>query len=108
MMGAMQVAKRIPFDENPEYLTYARIAYVAAQVIVLLINYYISMKVSHLAMYISELLSSIRPADLTFAFSSATLPHTGQESKRPDCAEICLTQVANVTRTWRADHDDTS
>lgn len=46
MMGAMQVAKRIPFDENPEYLTYARIVYVAAQVVVLLINYFISMKVS--------------------------------------------------------------
>lgn len=46
MMGAMQVAKRIPFEENPEYVTYARIAYVGAQVVVLLINYFISMKVS--------------------------------------------------------------
>ncbi|CAO1624060.1 unnamed protein product [Sympodiomycopsis kandeliae] len=45
MMGAMQVAKRIPFEENPEYLTYARIVYVAAQITVLLINYFISMKI---------------------------------------------------------------
>ena len=40
MFGAMQVAKRIPFDDNPEYIIYARAAYVAAQVFCLLINYY--------------------------------------------------------------------
>ncbi|UZJ57259.1 hypothetical protein CBS101457_006579 [Exobasidium rhododendri] len=40
MFGAMQVAKRIPFDDNPEYILYARVAYVAAQVFCLLVNYY--------------------------------------------------------------------
>lgn len=45
MFGAMQVAKRIPFDDNPEYITYARIAYVSAQLICILINYYCSFRV---------------------------------------------------------------
>lgn len=45
MFGAMQVAKRIPFDDKPEYIMYARAAYVAAQVICLLINYYCAFRV---------------------------------------------------------------
>ncbi|PWN30664.1 putative PHO88-involved in phosphate transport [Jaminaea rosea] len=45
MQGAMQVAKRIPFEEEPQYLLYARVAYVSAQVICLLINYFISLKI---------------------------------------------------------------
>lgn len=45
MMGAMQIAKRIPFEEEPQYLLYARVAYISAQVICLLINYFISLKV---------------------------------------------------------------
>lgn len=49
MQGAMQVAKRIPFEEEPQYLLYARVAYVSAQVICLLINYFISLKVSRCA-----------------------------------------------------------
>lgn len=47
MMGAMQVAKRIPFEEEPQYVLYARIAYVTAQVLCLLVNYFISLKVSN-------------------------------------------------------------
>lgn len=46
MMGAMQVAKRIPFEEEPVYIVYARVAYISAQLLVLLINFYMSMKVS--------------------------------------------------------------
>lgn len=45
MFGAMQVAKRIPFDEQPEYIIYARIAYATAQAICLLINYFCAWKV---------------------------------------------------------------
>ncbi|KAL1695152.1 inorganic phosphate transporter Pho88 [Schizophyllum commune] len=40
----MQVGKRIPF-ERPDVLNYARIAYVAIQVIILGTYYYISMKI---------------------------------------------------------------
>ncbi|PWN41176.1 putative PHO88-involved in phosphate transport [Ceraceosorus guamensis] len=45
MFGAMQVAKRIPFDDKPEYIQYARAAYVAAQLFCVLINYFISLRV---------------------------------------------------------------
>ncbi|KAF9021644.1 inorganic phosphate transporter [Hymenopellis radicata] len=40
-LGAMQVARKIPFDD-PDVLNYARIGYVAAQVIILCIYYYVS------------------------------------------------------------------
>jgi len=40
-LGAMQLARKIPFDD-PEVLNYVRIAYVTAQVTVLGIYYYIS------------------------------------------------------------------
>ncbi|OCH86162.1 inorganic phosphate transporter [Obba rivulosa] len=43
-LGAMQVARKIPF-EDPEVLTYVRIAYVASQVIILAVYYYVSMKI---------------------------------------------------------------
>lgn len=46
MFGAMQVAKRIPFEDQPEYIVYARAAYVAAQLFCLLINYYCTFRVS--------------------------------------------------------------
>lgn len=46
MFGSMQVAKRIPFDDHPEYIVYARAAYVAAVLFCLLINYYCAFKVS--------------------------------------------------------------
>lgn len=45
MFGAMQVAKRVPFDDHPEYITYARAAYVAAQLICVLIGYYCAFRV---------------------------------------------------------------
>ncbi|KAF8236713.1 inorganic phosphate transport PHO88 [Tricholoma matsutake] len=40
-LGAMQLARKIPF-EDPEVLNYVRIAYVAAQVIILGAYYYVS------------------------------------------------------------------
>ncbi|KZS92569.1 inorganic phosphate transporter [Sistotremastrum niveocremeum HHB9708] len=43
-LGAMQVARKIPFDD-PVTLNYVRIAYVAVQVIILGTYYYISMKI---------------------------------------------------------------
>ncbi|KAG6840282.1 hypothetical protein C0991_007770 [Blastosporella zonata] len=42
-LGAMQLARKIPF-EDPQVLTYVRIAYVVAQVIVLATYYYTSLK----------------------------------------------------------------
>ncbi|PWN50385.1 putative PHO88-involved in phosphate transport [Violaceomyces palustris] len=45
MFGAMQIAKRIPFEENPDYILYARAAYVAAQLTCLAIFYFCSIKV---------------------------------------------------------------
>jgi hypothetical protein len=47
MFGTMQVAKRIPFEDKPEYIIYARIAYVAAQLLCLLINYYCTFMVGY-------------------------------------------------------------
>ncbi|GAW04218.1 inorganic phosphate transporter [Lentinula edodes] len=41
-LGAMQVARKIPFDD-PEVLNYARIGYVATQLTLLGIYYYVSM-----------------------------------------------------------------
>ncbi|KAF4609787.1 hypothetical protein D9613_012072 [Agrocybe pediades] len=43
-LGAMQLARKIPFDD-PEVLNYVRIAYVVAQVIVLATYYYVSMTI---------------------------------------------------------------
>ena len=45
MFGAMQVAKRIPFDENPEYVLYARLVYAASQLACLAVFYYCSIQV---------------------------------------------------------------
>lgn len=45
MFGAMQVAKKIPFEEQPELVTYARIGYVAVQALLLALFYYCSLKV---------------------------------------------------------------
>ena len=45
MFGAMQVAKRIPFDDNPDYINYARAGYVAVQLLCLAMYYYCSMRV---------------------------------------------------------------
>ena len=42
MFGAMQVAKRIPFDENPEYVRYAQLVYVTSQLLCLAVFYYCS------------------------------------------------------------------
>ncbi|KAG6816611.1 hypothetical protein H0H87_004617 [Tephrocybe sp. NHM501043] len=43
-LGAMQLARKIPFDD-PQVLTYVRIAYVVAQVIVIGTYYYTSLKI---------------------------------------------------------------
>ncbi|KAI0071259.1 inorganic phosphate transporter [Panus rudis PR-1116 ss-1] len=43
-LGAMQLARKIPFDD-PQVLTYVRIAYVTVQVIVLATYYYTSSKI---------------------------------------------------------------
>ncbi|KAJ7089708.1 inorganic phosphate transporter [Mycena belliarum] len=43
-LGVMQVARKIPF-EDPDILNYTRVGYIAVQVIVLGIYYYVSMKV---------------------------------------------------------------
>jgi hypothetical protein len=45
MFGAMQVAKRIPFDENPEYVRYAQLVYVTSQLLCLAVFYYCSIQV---------------------------------------------------------------
>ena len=45
MFGAMQVAKRIPFDENPEYVRYAQLVYVTSQLLCLAVFYYCSILV---------------------------------------------------------------
>ncbi|KAG1820832.1 inorganic phosphate transporter [Suillus subaureus] len=44
-LGAMQVARRIPFDD-PEVLNYVRIGYVASQVVIMGAYFYVSYKVS--------------------------------------------------------------
>ncbi|KAJ8692113.1 phosphate transporter (Pho88) [Pleurotus ostreatus] len=41
-LGAMQVARKIPFDD-PEVLTYVRIGYVVSQIIILGVYYYITL-----------------------------------------------------------------
>ncbi|KII84326.1 hypothetical protein PLICRDRAFT_57735 [Plicaturopsis crispa FD-325 SS-3] len=43
-LGIMQVARKIPF-EDPDVLNYVRIGYVSAQLIVLAVYYYISLKI---------------------------------------------------------------
>ncbi|TEB31736.1 inorganic phosphate transporter [Coprinellus micaceus] len=43
-LGAMQLARRIPFDD-PAVLTYVRIGYVAVQVVVLLTYYFVSLQI---------------------------------------------------------------
>ncbi|OBZ72342.1 Inorganic phosphate transport protein PHO88 [Grifola frondosa] len=43
-LGAMQVARKIPFDD-PQILTYVRIGYVVSQVVVLGVYYYVAMKI---------------------------------------------------------------
>ena len=45
MFGAMQVSKRIPFDENPEYVRYAQLVYVTSQLLCLAVFYYCSIQV---------------------------------------------------------------
>ncbi|KDN46999.1 putative PHO88-involved in phosphate transport [Tilletiaria anomala UBC 951] len=45
MFGAMQVAKKIPFDDNPEIVVYARLGYVSAQLLCLGVFYYCSIRV---------------------------------------------------------------
>jgi len=43
-LGAMQVARRIPFDD-PEVLNYVRVGYIASQVVILGAYFYVSQKV---------------------------------------------------------------
>ncbi|KAJ8503504.1 hypothetical protein ONZ45_g10806 [Pleurotus djamor] len=43
-LGAMQIARKIPFDD-PEVLTYVRIGYVASQIIILGVYYYVTLTI---------------------------------------------------------------
>ncbi|KAK0533464.1 phosphate transporter (Pho88) [Tilletia horrida] len=45
MLGANQLVKRIPFDDHPEYVQYARVAYVSAQLLCLAIFYFCSVRI---------------------------------------------------------------
>lgn len=45
MFGVMQVAKKIPFEEQPELINYARIAYVTVQLLVVGLFFYCQQKV---------------------------------------------------------------
>lgn len=45
MFGVMQLAKRIPFEENPDYVTYARIGYLVAQLACLAVYYFCSIQI---------------------------------------------------------------
>ena len=40
-LGAMQVARKIPFDD-PQVLNYVRVGYVVSQLIILTVYYYVS------------------------------------------------------------------
>ncbi|KAG6902086.1 hypothetical protein C0995_004437 [Termitomyces sp. Mi166 len=55
-LGAMQVARKIPFDD-PQVLVYVRIAYVAAQVIVIATYYFVSLKVLFFLFHPARLLT---------------------------------------------------
>lgn len=46
MFGVMQMAKKIPFEEQPELINYARIAYVSVQVLVVALFLYCQQKVT--------------------------------------------------------------
>ena len=45
MFGAMQLSKRIPFDDKPEYVRYAQMAYLASQILCLAVFYFCSLQV---------------------------------------------------------------
>lgn len=45
MFGAMQIAKRIPFDDKPEYVRYAQLVYVVSQLLCLGVFYFCSLQV---------------------------------------------------------------
>lgn len=45
MYGSMQLAQRIPFDDQPEYVAYARTGYVVAQLACIAVYYYCSIQV---------------------------------------------------------------
>ncbi|WFD34062.1 phosphate transporter (Pho88) [Malassezia cuniculi] len=45
MFGAMQIAQRIPFDDKPEYVTYARTGYICAQLTCIAVYYFCSIQV---------------------------------------------------------------
>lgn len=45
MFGAMQIAKKIPFEEQPELVNYARIAYISVQICCLALFYLCTLKV---------------------------------------------------------------
>lgn len=98
MMGAMQIAKRIPFDEQPQFLLYARIVYISAQVICLLINYFISLKVRTLCC-LHQRFPAYSSSPPRLRLRRLFLRLTDQEGKRPHRAEICLSQVAHVAGT---------
>ena len=45
MFGVMQLVKRIPFDDQPEYVMYARVGYLAAQLACLAVYYFCSIQI---------------------------------------------------------------
>lgn len=87
MFGSMQVAKLIPFDDNPEYIMYARAAYVIAQLACLLINYYCTFRVRTRCCVGKR----GRWTDTPFC----PFPPSGKEGQRFDCAQIRGAQEPN-------------
>jgi len=44
-LGAMQLARKIPMDSDPNALLYVRIGYITSQLLCLAVYYYTSMKI---------------------------------------------------------------
>ena len=77
-MNGRAVAKKVPFDD-PQVLTYVRIAYVATQVIVLGVYYYVGQQVHSLHLYRAHERAQGTHANELLA---------DQEEERPDGAQI--------------------
>ncbi|WFD19012.1 phosphate transporter (Pho88) [Malassezia caprae] len=67
MFGAMQIAKRIPFDDKPEYVRYAQLAYVLSQLLCLGVFYFCSLQVKKkndltVLKYVNAKVPTVRPS----------------------------------------------
>ena len=82
------MAKKVPFDD-PQVLTYVRIAYVATQVIVLGVYYYVGQQVRPHLHFISP-----RGED-----GVLTRVLADQEEERPDGAQVWYV-LFHVSRIW--------